>query len=68
LGANLWLVHEWWAASLGELEPVRTMRGALWGLTGMVLGLQVAYGAFFLALLVQWPADSAGPQAGLIGP
>jgi len=54
LGTNLWLVGEWWAVSLGELDTSRTMRDALWGLAGMILGAQVAFGAFFLTTLQEW--------------
>jgi hypothetical protein len=48
---NLWLVQQWWDVSLGELDLRYTLRHALWGLTGMVVGVQIAYGGFFLGLL-----------------
>ncbi|MDY3554884.1 glycosyltransferase family 2 protein [Gemmata sp. JC717] len=54
VGTNLWLVARWWGVSLGELDAGRTLRVALWGLSGMVLGVQAAYGAFFLGLLDLW--------------
>ncbi len=61
LGVNGWLVAQWWNVSLGELDVGRTMRGALWGLSGMVLGVQTAYSAFFVGLLDLWkPAVESG--------
>jgi glycosyltransferase involved in cell wall biosynthesis len=51
VGMNLWLVSEWWNVSLGELDPRHTLRHALWGLTGMVIGVQTVYGGLFLGLL-----------------
>jgi hypothetical protein len=61
LGMNVWLVVQWSNVSLGELDVGRTMRGALWGLSGMVLGVQTAYSAFFIGLLDLWKPD-AGPD------
>lgn len=54
LGMNVWLVVHWWDMSLGNLDVSRTLRGALWGLSGMVLGVQTAYGALFLGLIDLW--------------
>ncbi|MBA4191790.1 MAG: dolichol-P-glucose synthetase [Planctomycetaceae bacterium] len=59
LSMNLWLVVQWWNVSLGELEVGRTMRGALWGLLGMVLGVQTVYSTFFLGLLDLWQPNTA---------
>ncbi|HEX4607280.1 MAG TPA: glycosyltransferase family 2 protein [Urbifossiella sp.] len=66
---NIWLIVQWWDVSLGELDAPRTLRGALWGLTGMVVGVQTAYSAFFLGLLDLWsrydgPAVRHRPPAG----
>lgn len=55
---NLRLVREWWDVSLGDLDVRRTLRESLWGLVEMVLGVQTAYGAFFLSLLTMWPSVS----------
>jgi hypothetical protein len=51
LGLNFWLVSEWWAHDLGQLEVRHTLRWALWGFTLMVLGVQTIYGSFFLSML-----------------
>lgn len=59
LGVNGWLVAQWWNVSLGELDVGRTMRGALWGLSGMVLGVQTAYSTFFVGLLDLWKPSCA---------
>jgi hypothetical protein len=77
LGANLWLVAEWWRVSLGGLDAPTTLRYGLWGIAGMVLGLQVVSSAFFLGLLGQWPtaadqlpespADHPGEAVGRVG-
>ena len=37
--------------SFGELDAHQTMRPALWGMVGMVLGAQTALGAVFLDLI-----------------
>jgi hypothetical protein len=63
LAVNVWLVAQWWHVSLGELDAGRTMRGALWGLSGMVLGVQTAFSAFFLGLLDLWKPQAAAPAA-----
>jgi hypothetical protein len=55
---NAWLVVQWWHVSLGELDVGRTMRGALWGLSGMVVGVQTAYYACFIGLLGLWKPDA----------
>lgn len=67
LSMNLWLVVQWWNVSLGELEVGRTMRGALWGLLGMVFGVQTAYSTFFIGLLDLWQPThgSTGPTKNL---
>ncbi|VTR93092.1 Glycosyl transferase family 2 OS=Oscillatoria nigro-viridis PCC 7112 GN=Osc7112_4698 PE=4 SV=1: Glycos_transf_2 [Gemmata massiliana] len=63
IGMNLWLVKEWWDVSLGELELRHTLRHALWGLTGMVVGVQTIYGGFFLGLLQQLRMPVTTPSA-----
>jgi hypothetical protein len=50
LGCNVWLVAEWWRHNLGPLEVQTTLRGALWGFTALVLGMQTIYGSFILGL------------------
>jgi hypothetical protein len=64
--ANLCLAAEWWQLSLGGLNVPHTLRYALWGMTGMVLGLQLVTSAFFLGLLGQWapgtPPSGHSPQ------
>ena len=64
LVANLWLAAEWWQASLGALEAADTLRYGLWGLAGMVLGLQILSNGFFLALLHQCPPGPEVPAPG----
>lgn len=57
-----WLVVQWWDVSLGELEVRKTLRGALWGLLGLVLGVQTVSGASFLGLIDLWkPNDARTP-------
>jgi hypothetical protein len=51
LGLNIWLFCQWWGQDLGNLEVRSTMRWALWGFTGMVLGVQTIFGSFFLSML-----------------
>jgi hypothetical protein len=51
LGFNVWLVREWVLQDLGPLNVQHTLRLALWGLTTMVVGAQVVFGSFFLAVL-----------------
>src|SRR5262249_4475112 len=51
LGCNFWLVGEWWRQHLGPLEVQTTFRGALWGFTAMVLGVQTVYGSFILGVI-----------------
>ncbi len=65
VAVNGWLVAQWWGVSLGELDVRRTLRGALWGLTGMVLGVQTAYGSLFLGLIDLW---KPGPDTGATSP
>jgi hypothetical protein len=49
--ANLWLVWEWVGRDMGPLDIPATMRFALWGMTGMVIGVQTVYSSFFLSML-----------------
>jgi hypothetical protein len=51
LGFNLRLVGEWYSVSLGPLDVQTTLRGALWGFTFLVLGVQTIYGHFILGLV-----------------
>lgn len=51
LGFNLRLVGEWYSANLGPLDVQTTLRGALWGFTFLVLGVQTIYGHFILGLV-----------------
>ena len=51
LAANLWLVFEWVGKSMGSLDISNTMRFALWGMTGLVVGVQTVYSSFFLSML-----------------
>jgi hypothetical protein len=51
LACNFWLVAEWCSLNLGSLEVQTTLRWALWGFTGLVLGVQMIYGHFVLALI-----------------
>lgn len=65
---NLWLVAQWWNVSLGELDVRRTLREALWGLSGMVLGAQTAAGALFIGLLDLWKpgTESSATTEGIV--
>ena len=51
LGVNLWLVREWVLKDFGPLNVQHTLRLALWGFTPMVVGAQIVFGSFFLAVL-----------------
>jgi hypothetical protein len=51
LGLNAWLIWEWSRHNWGDLQVQHTLRTVIWGFTGMVLGAQVMFGSFFLALL-----------------
>jgi len=44
-------VAVWGAQRFGPLEGMGAMRVAIASVTSMVLGLQLAFGAFFVALL-----------------
>lgn len=59
-GIDLLLTVEWWETSLGALDIGPHFRQALWGLAGMVMGLQTAYGSFFLGLIDLWSTPSGG--------
>ena len=52
LSCNLWVVAQWVSRDLGPLDVQVTLRCALWGLTGMVTGVQTIFGRFFLSLLL----------------
>jgi hypothetical protein len=55
LGFSCWLVGQWWGKDLGPLEVQSTMRLALWGFLGIVLGVQTIFGSFFLSMLGMSP-------------
>lgn len=60
---DLWLTLEWWNASLGALDVGRHLRQAIWGLIGMVLGVQTVYGSCFLSLIDLWSPLPGGSIA-----
>jgi hypothetical protein len=51
LALNIWLVREWIVRDFGSLDVGITMRYALWGFTGIMLGIQTLFGSFFLSML-----------------
>ncbi|MCA3417382.1 MAG: glycosyltransferase family 2 protein [Roseomonas sp.] len=51
LGLGLVAVAQWGTQDFGALSGGKVMRLAIASVTGMLLGLQLAFGAFFLALL-----------------
>lgn len=51
LALNVWLSVTWVEQEMGPLDIPHTMRIALWGFILMVLGVQTAYGSFFLSML-----------------
>ena len=51
LGLGVAAVAAWGAQSFGNLEGMAAMRVAIASVTSMVLGLQLAFGAFFVSLL-----------------
>lgn len=51
LGLSVAAVAAWGAQSFGNLEGMGAMRVAIASVTSMVLGLQLAFGAFFVSLL-----------------
>ena len=51
LGFDLWLGWQLSGASIGSLDLYTSLRGALWGCTIMLLGLQTIFGSFFLTML-----------------
>jgi hypothetical protein len=51
LGLGLVAVGQWSAQEFGALAGGNVMRLAIASVTAMLLGLQLAFGAFFLALL-----------------
>jgi hypothetical protein len=55
LGFTFWLLSEWWGQSMGPLVVQSTMRYALWGFLGIVLGVQTVFGSFFLSMLGMSP-------------
>jgi len=50
-GLGIATVAAWGAQSFGNLQGTGAMRVAIASVTSMVLGLQLAFGAFFVALL-----------------
>jgi hypothetical protein len=61
-GFTFWLFAEWWGRNMGPLELQSTMRWALWGFTGVVLGVQTIFGSFFLSLLGMSPKAQAARE------
>jgi hypothetical protein len=55
LGFTFWLFAEWWGQDMGPLVLQSTMRRALWGFTGIVLGVQTIFGSFFVSMLGMSP-------------
>ncbi|MCA3340388.1 MAG: glycosyltransferase family 2 protein, partial [Roseomonas sp.] len=51
LGLGLVAVAQWGTQDFGALSGGKVMRLAIASVTAMLLGLQLAFGAFFLALL-----------------
>ena len=51
LGLGLFAVAQWGTQDFGALSGGKVMRLAIASVTAMLLGLQLAFGAFFLALL-----------------
>ena len=51
LGLGLFAVAQWGTQDFGTLSGGKVMRLAIASVTAMLLGLQMAFGAFFLALL-----------------
>jgi len=51
LAIGVWAVGQWGAKDFGALEGGGVMRLAIASVTAMLIGLQLAFGAFFLALL-----------------
>jgi hypothetical protein len=49
MGLSLWLLYH--AVSQGGPDGQATLRGSLWALTAMVLGVQTIHGSFFLNML-----------------
>lgn len=48
LGVDIWIVSRWIVSGLGPLDEVR---GALFGLVAMLLGVHVAFSSFFLSAI-----------------
>lgn len=61
LGLGVGAVAMWGAEHFGPLTGMAAMRVAIASVTAMVLGLQLAFGAFFVALLGMM---QAGPRGG----
>lgn len=51
LGLGAWSLAQWGARDFGALQGAGVMRMAIASVTAMLLGMQLAFGAFFLALL-----------------
>ncbi|MCA3314803.1 MAG: glycosyltransferase family 2 protein [Roseomonas sp.] len=51
LGLGVWSLAQWGARDFGALQGAGVMRMAIASVTAMLIGLQLAFGAFFLALL-----------------
>jgi hypothetical protein len=51
VGLIVALFGQWLGNDFGPLDVTFTMRWALWGFTGIVLGVQTIFGSFFLSML-----------------
>jgi hypothetical protein len=63
LGLNGWLLVAWCRDGLGPLDVQTTLRFALWGFTGMILGAQAIFGSFFLGMIEMAGQAQARAQA-----
>ena len=51
LGASVWAVADWGAASFGELDPQQTLRLIVPAVLSLTLGFQTILSSFFLSVL-----------------
>ena len=51
LGASIWAVADWGAASFGELDPQQTLRLLIPAVLSLTLGFQTILSSFFLSVL-----------------
>ncbi len=60
LGQYVWLLQVWCARDFGAMDAETTLRAALWGLVGLVVGVQTVFGSFFVSMLGMAPAARGG--------